>query len=1011
MPRQPPPVVLANFTRGEKLDNSSNHYYFSCNACSQEDDSPGRRIEHRDNALLEHLANKCSKADSSRRRAALLALEQQGKHTKVKAPAKAKSSGSRQVALAEGDNEDGHGVDGGEEVGQKRRRFEVRDRRIDELDGYIDVAMTEEEQRIGNILLFRFIVHANLAFRISEDAFFLDYIHHIRPSCDPATRYVISHSILDSEAARVQLHEMDLLATRRNLTFLIDGWEDELRRSLYGSVAAQVNEYPSMLALEDMTGKRATAENVLVVMKNALRKMGLDDGRAFIALVTDNPTTMQAFRRLASSSGEFKWLLTLACFLHSVNSILGDIASYPAAKRNTSQATAIVSYFNSSHYWGGQLADIAKELKITRGMSQNCESRWYALILQAVSVLDHREALQRLCLRQDAVTPIGGLTPVKLDVRKSVVGDASFFPMLSQIARMTKPIVDVIGNTEARDVNLADCMLDLIKCARNISKLELQPGDDPAFLEHVRRCFDRRFQKIATPLHRLALFLHPHCRQLAVSGAVGGYGTSFDDLLQTAVEIALKWDWTMEEARTLVDDMRTYFAGVGIYSGSRADGYTWWQDRPASGECTLKAMAISIFSIAPHSAEVERLFSQLGGVMTPKRCNLTVDNFEALGKCRNHYARELWLRDRKAGKSTHRKHAHMHTKTQPGINTATVDSLTVVPPLDPAAEGDAGSEESTMSKLSASFEKHRLRSEEELKDVEVVEGSEVTKGRQYKFDELEKVEKGLSGTALASATTVLGSQDGTAPKTWSKRAQIVLPSTLPSASFAALSPVSPSLVRAGRASARAGEVPADVQLNHTHVEEVSSHVEEVSSHVEGSATHVDSHGPSCSVQNTSSIEQRNVEPLKVEDILSHCPATARYYPVDPAYLNPAANYIRFVDLQSTKIPRAPNAFIIYRSWIAAALRQSRWQQYELSRMIGDRWNNLPEETRKPFESAAELVKERHGALYPTYKYKPKRTYKPWKPTERMQQEFDLLGWAGKPIPYKQLGHTNILTHQ
>lgn len=152
-------------------------------------------------------------------------------------------------------------------------------------------------------------MHANLAFRISEDPFFLDYIHHIRPSCDPATRYVISHSILDSEAARVQLHEMDLLATRRNLTFLIDGWEDELRRSLYGSVAAQVNEYPSMLALEDMTGKRATAENVLVVMKNALRKMGLDDGRAFIALVTDNPTTMQAFRRLASSSGEFKWLL------------------------------------------------------------------------------------------------------------------------------------------------------------------------------------------------------------------------------------------------------------------------------------------------------------------------------------------------------------------------------------------------------------------------------------------------------------------------------------------------------------------------------------------------------------------------------------------------------------------------------------------------------------------------------------------------------------------------------
>lgn len=70
--------------------------------------------------------------------------------------------------------------------------------------------------------------------------------------------------------------------------------------------------------------------------------------------------------------------------------MIGEITSFPAMKRVISQATKIVSFFNNSHYWGGQLSDEAKRDKITRKMKQNCESRWYALMLQAMSVLTYR---------------------------------------------------------------------------------------------------------------------------------------------------------------------------------------------------------------------------------------------------------------------------------------------------------------------------------------------------------------------------------------------------------------------------------------------------------------------------------------------------------------------------------------------------------------------------------------------------------------------------------------------
>jgi hypothetical protein len=59
-------------------------------------------------------------------------------------------------------------------------------------------------------------------------------------------------------------------------------------------------------------------------------------------------------------------------------------------KKVITKATRIVTFFNNSHYWGGQLDLEAKKEKINCKMKKNCESCWYALILQALSVESHR---------------------------------------------------------------------------------------------------------------------------------------------------------------------------------------------------------------------------------------------------------------------------------------------------------------------------------------------------------------------------------------------------------------------------------------------------------------------------------------------------------------------------------------------------------------------------------------------------------------------------------------------
>lgn len=81
---------------------------------------------------------------------------------------------------------------------------------------------------------------------------------------------------------------------------------------------------------------------------------------------------------------------TFPCFLHSLNTLIGEICSFPLMKQTILKSTCIMNFFNSSHYWGGQLNGEAKKQGINWKMKQNCKSRFYAFILQSMSVLAYQ---------------------------------------------------------------------------------------------------------------------------------------------------------------------------------------------------------------------------------------------------------------------------------------------------------------------------------------------------------------------------------------------------------------------------------------------------------------------------------------------------------------------------------------------------------------------------------------------------------------------------------------------
>ena len=360
--------------------------------------------------------------------------------------------------------------------------------------------------------------------------------------------------------------------------------------------------------------------------------------------------------------------------MHAINTIIGRVVAYPKIKATITKNTRIVSFFQSSHYWGGQLEIVAESKKVTRKLKTNTESRFYALILQALSVREHRQALYELCSREDAQRMIRGLTPIARDVVGTVF-DVERWNLTDQLIRVCKPLVDIIGDIESRDATLADCMLQLIWAHRELIHMKLNDGEDQLFLDHARQVVNEQFHSINTDLHWLALFLHPLCRKLAISTAT--HSRKLDDAYAIAIRIVRKWKWSEDQARKLMGDIKQYYHGNPPFQGGAADGKDWWKSLVVSASThPLKALAIKIFSIVPHAAEVERFFSNLGGVQSVKRSRLSIPHLETFGTLRTHYTRQLNEAAMKMGKSTRRKHAHIHTLSQPGIDTERVNILT-----------------------------------------------------------------------------------------------------------------------------------------------------------------------------------------------------------------------------------------------------------------------------------------------------------------------------------------------
>ncbi|KAJ3501877.1 hypothetical protein NMY22_g18775 [Coprinellus aureogranulatus] len=631
-----------------------------------------------------------------------------------------------------------------------------------------DVVIPVKKRDLHNISSFT--VHANLSFRASMDPYLGAFMEIVRPSYSVPSPNVMTTTLMQAERSRVEEEDIAILSSAKCITLLFDGWEDNAKRALYGVVAAQMSKPPIVLTLKDLTGHRGSADKHMETILSTQKEGGLGDKpKNAICLTTDDLTVMRSFRNKYQQC--FYWVLTLACFLHGLNTLVGRITAFPDIKPIITKCAWIVSYFNSSHYWGGQLKLEAQQDKITRKLQMKTETRWYSLVLQGMSLLAHKGPLIQLCTRTES----DGYTPIAADV-VAIVGDPFFWRKLQQLIKVCKPTVDAIGDLETRDANLADCMLTFIRIARDMMCLEIKPGESVEFWLHAKTVFNRDFHAMNTDLHILGLFLHPRCRKLAISESAKG--RSLKQICKIAMKVALQWRWDVARASLLVDNIKQYHKHARPFNSNSHDALDWWESLGLAPEqYPIKTLAIRILSIVPHAAEVERLFADLGGVQGVHRCNLTVPNFETLAKLRSNYKRAIFERAKAQGKSTRRRHAHMHTRDAPGIDVNLVEDIKANFTFESPDSGSTnpvnlenesplrGLEDITEEEIEAAYGDLAREKPNPTQTIMEREGRSINVDEAFDMAEFERIEKGEADSMVEN--NIIEVDPSTGEQIWS----------------------------------------------------------------------------------------------------------------------------------------------------------------------------------------------------------------------------------------------------
>ncbi|GBC54372.2 ribonuclease H-like domain-containing protein [Rhizophagus irregularis DAOM 181602=DAOM 197198] len=450
--------------------------------------------------------------------------------------------------------------------------------------------------------------------------------------CD---RKTIVDTLLTQEILRVSVKCYKLLDAEDNLTLALDGWTSPSGKSLWNFVIHLSNGRDLLWKIGDFSGESHTAEFLVQQIQLVLNDIGV---QKFAGIVTDAGSNVHSARNLISE--KFPHIINVRCIAHALNLITKDLIKHEFAKRIIQWCTVIVTYFKKSHRPKELLNLKILEKKIGGGgLKTYLDTRW-------TTVYEMLESISRLeiCLKEVINENPNVITS---EAVKTIINrKRGFFNDVSDLANIMKLIKEAILTLESNKATLADCYFSLAYLGQSINKI---PEDDHMiFRQHAIKIFNERFILYDFDEYLLAYYIHPGYKGIGVKdvhyrriqSAAAHIWQQMLKIPDIAAHLREYKHSKKQSAETLLSQIGEFHLQANPYKlpydSQTNTPLSWWRMcKPTPPYIQL--LAKKLFSIAPHAANCERVWSICGWMTGKRRTRLSVENLEAMSKIHSYY--------------------------------------------------------------------------------------------------------------------------------------------------------------------------------------------------------------------------------------------------------------------------------------------------------------------------------------------------------------------------------------
>ncbi|PKK56205.1 hypothetical protein RhiirC2_800528 [Rhizophagus irregularis] len=254
-----------------------------------------------------------------------------------------------------------------------------------------------------------------------------------------------------------------------------------------------------------------------------------------------------------------------------------------------------------------------------------CQTRWMTAFNCVSSVLRCEEALKN----------IANNNPDYLKQNIKEIITRRFFMNAEELQLILKPIKEAIKYLEMKNATLANCFLQLIKLFYSIKNLS---ETHTTFRQQCIKAFNKRWTQFDFRLYMLAYLLHPLYRGKGFQNQV------CRKVVYWAIEnIWIKMGGEENFSSKLIGQIAAFRDNLPPYNDEFISKYytveRWWNyvEQDEGEENFIQQLALKVFSITPHNAGCERIFSVMGWYMNKRRTRLSINHLQNLTKLHTYY--------------------------------------------------------------------------------------------------------------------------------------------------------------------------------------------------------------------------------------------------------------------------------------------------------------------------------------------------------------------------------------